>query len=80
MCQNFWNTYGRVTEDDVKDNKDMLTVAWQPHQESEVRMAQIKTCLMYGHFSKKVIPAKDLIDTLLIVIQRMGSYQVRYNR
>ena len=28
MCQSFWDTYARVNEEEVKNNTDMLTVAW----------------------------------------------------
>ena len=69
-----------MTEEEVKDNKDRLTAAWQPHQGVKVLVAQIKTCLVYGHFAYKVIPDKDLIDALLTVITRMGCCQVGYNR
>jgi hypothetical protein len=30
--EHFWETCGRVTQEEVTDNKDRLTTAWQPHQ------------------------------------------------
>ena len=68
-----------MTQEEVKDNKDRLTTAWQPQQGFEALIAQIETCLVYGHFSKKVMPNKDLINTLFVVIKEMGCYQVGYN-
>ena len=39
MCDSFWYIYGRVTEEEIRDNKDMLTTAWQPHQCFEALVA-----------------------------------------
>ena len=75
MAASFWGTYGRVTGEEVKDNKDRLTTAWQPHQGFEGLVAQIKTCLVYSHFAKKLIPDKELIDAFLIAIKQTGCYQ-----
>jgi hypothetical protein len=80
MCTHFWETYGRVSQEEVKDNRDRLTTAWQPHQGFEALVAQIETCLVYGHFAKKVISNEDLIDAFLIVIKQTGCYQVGYDR
>ena len=74
MCQSFWDTYERVTEEDVKDNKDRLSAAWQPHQRFEALVAHIETCLVYGYFTEKVISDEDLIDMFLIVITLTGYY------
>ena len=41
VTNSFWETYGRVTDEEVKDNNDRLTTAWQPHQGCEARVAQI---------------------------------------
>ena len=81
-CQSFCNAYGRVTKDEAKDNKGMLTrtAAWQPYQGVEALKAQIKTCLVYDHFAKKVIPDKDLTNALFVVIKQIGCYQVGYDR
>ena len=64
----------------MKDNKDRLTTAWQPHQGFEALVAQIETCLVYSHFAKKLIPDGELMDAFLICIKHMGCYQTRYNR
>ena len=56
MCQSFWDTYARVNEEEVKNNTDMLTVAWQRHKGFEALVAHIKSCLMYDHFATEVIP------------------------
>ena len=74
MAASFWGTYGRVTEEEVKDNKDRLTTAWQPHQGFEALVAQIETCLVYSHFAKKLIPDEELIDAFIIVIKKTGCY------
>jgi hypothetical protein len=70
--ERFWETYGRAAQDEVKVNKDGLTTAWQPHLGFEALTAQIETCLVYGHFAKKVIPDKDLINAFLIGIKQTG--------
>ena len=80
MCQHFWDIYDRVAQEEVKNNKDRLTSAWQPHQGFQAFIAQIETCLVYGHFAKTIIPDKDVTDALLIVIKQTGHYQVRYDR
>jgi hypothetical protein len=74
MCQNFWDTYGRVTKEEVNNNKDRLTAVSQPHQRFEALVAHIETCLVYGYFTEKVISDKDLIDMFLIVITLTGYY------
>ena len=56
MTDSFGGTYDRVTKEEVEDNKDRLSTAWQPHQGFEALVAQIKTCLVYSHFAKKLIP------------------------
>ena len=76
----FLRTYGRVTKEEVKYNKDRLTTAWQPHQGFEALVAQIETCLVYSHFTKKLIPDRELIDAFLICIKQMGCYQTGYDR
>ena len=40
MADSFWGTYGRVTEEEVKDNKDRLTITWPPHQGFKALVAQ----------------------------------------
>ena len=45
MCDHFWNTYKRVTGEEAKENKDMLTAAWQPYQGFEALIAQIRHAL-----------------------------------
>ena len=80
ICDRFWSTSGRVTEEEVKDNKDRLTIAWQPRQGVEALITQIETCLMYSHFVKKAIPDGDLSETFLIVIKWTGCYETGYNR
>jgi hypothetical protein len=80
MADNFWATYGTVTEEEVKDNKDRLTTAWQPHQGFEALVAQIETCLVYSHFARKLIPDGELIDAFLICIKKTGCYQTGYDR
>jgi hypothetical protein len=72
MTDSFWGTYGRVTEEEVKDNKDRLTTAWQPHQGFEALIAQIETCLVYSHFAKKLITDVELKDAFLICIKKNG--------
>ena len=74
MCQSFWDTYGKLTKEEVKDNKTRLTAAWQPYQGFEAPVAHIETCLVYGHVAKKVIPDKDLTNALFIIIKRTGCY------
>ena len=56
VADSFWGTYGRVTEEEVKDTKGVLTTAWQPHQDFEALVAQIKTCIVFSHFAKKTHP------------------------
>ena len=51
---------------------------WQPHQGFEALDAQIKTCLVYSHFAKKLIPDGELIDAFLICIKQTGYYQTGY--
>ena len=75
MCDSFWSTYGRVTEEEVKDNTDRLTTAWQPYQGFEVPVAQIKMYLVYIHFAKKVIPNRDLVKTFLILTEPTSGEQ-----
>ena len=79
-CQNFLDTYGGVTEEEVKDSKDMLTAACQSHRGFEALVTHTETCLVHNNFAKKDIPDKDLINILLIVITQMRCYQVGYSR
>ena len=71
MTDTFWGTYGRVTEEEVKDIKDRLTTAWQPHQSFKALVVQIETCLVYSHFAKKLIPDGELIDACLLCIKQI---------
>ena len=79
MYEHFWETYGRVTQEEGEDNKDRLTAACQPHKGFKDLVAQIKTYLVYSHFTKKVIPNEDLINAFLVVIKQKGCYQVGDN-
>ena len=80
MATSFGGTYGRVTEEEVEDNKDRLKTAWQPHQGFEAIVAQIETCLVYSHFTKKPIADGELIDVFLICVKQTGCYQTSYDR
>ena len=73
-------TYGRVTEEEVKYNKDRLATAWQPHQGFEDLVAQIETCLVFSRLAKKLIPDKELIDAFIVIIKKTGCYQTGYDR
>ena len=79
MTDSFGGTYRRVTKEEVKDNKDRLTIAWQPHQDFQALVAQIETCLIYSHFAKKLIPDGELIDAFLICVKQTGCYQTGYD-
>ena len=80
MTDSFWGAYGRVTEEEVKDNKDELSTACQPHQVFEALVAQIKTCLVYSHLSKKLILNGELVDAFLLCIKQACCYQTGYDR
>ena len=80
MTDRFWGTYRRVTEEEMKDNKDRLTTAWQPHQGFEALVAEIETCLVYSHFAKKLIPDGELIYAFLICMKQTGCYQTGYDQ
>jgi phage terminase small subunit len=80
MADSFWGTYGRVTKEKVKNNKDRLTIVWQPHQGFEALVAQIETCLVYSYFAKKLIPDGELIDAFLIYVKQTGCHQIGYDR
>ena len=79
MTDTFWGTCGRVTEEEVKDNKDRLTTAWQPHHWFEAPVVQIETYLVYSHVTKKCIPDSEFIDTFLICNKQTGCYQTGFN-
>ena len=64
----------------MKDNKDRLTTAWQAHQGFEALVTQIETYLVYSHFTKKLIPGRELINAFLICIKQTGCYQPGYDR
>jgi hypothetical protein len=72
--------YRRVTEEEVEDNKDRLTAAWQPHHGFEAVVAHTETCRVCGHGVKQIIPNEDLITALLCVVKQTGSNQNRHNR
>ena len=75
MTNSVWGIYRILTEEEVKDNKDRLTTAWQPHRGFEALVAQIKTCLVYRHITKKLILDEELIDVFLIILKQTGCYQ-----
>ena len=75
----FWSTYERVTDLEVKNNKNRLTTTWQPHQGFKANIAQIKMCLVYSHFLENT-SYKDLNKAFLLVIKWTGYYQTGYTR
>ena len=78
VCGHFLGKDGNVTQEEVKDNKDRPTTAWQSHQAFKAFVFQIKMYLLYGHSSKEVIPNEDLVDAFLIVIKQRACYQGGY--
>ena len=79
MTDSFGGTYGRVAEEEVKENKDMLTTVWQPHQGFEALVAQIKTCLVYSHFVKQHPTGRSSTPSSSASSKRDANRQVTTN-
>jgi hypothetical protein len=74
LLQYLFDTYGKITPEDVIENEKKFTEEWDGDEAFEVVIERINTCIDFANEAESSYTAKQIMDRALAIVSKTGLY------